>query len=63
MIVEGQISKRYVADHGVELVVGESRVTKVLNADVMFGVQRLGDAPGDRIEFDPDVTGICCAIA
>ena len=41
-----------VADHRVER--GQLRISEVLDADVLAGVERPGDAAGDRIQFDAD---------
>ena len=53
-IVELEVGERHVADHGVDAVLGQLRVAEVLDADVVVGVQRSGDAAGDGIQLDAD---------
>ena len=48
------VGKRHVPDHGVDAALGERRVAKVLDADVVGGVKRASDPPGEGIEFDAD---------
>ena len=53
-VVELEVGERHVADHRVDAVLGQLRVAEVLDADVLLGVERLGDAAGDGIQFDAD---------
>ena len=54
VIVELEVGERHVADHRVDAVLGQPRVAEVLDADVLVGVERLGDAAGDGIQLDAD---------
>ena len=53
-IVELQVGKRHVADHRVDAVLGQLGVAEALDADVLVGVERLGDAAGNRVQLDAD---------
>ena len=53
-IVELQVGERHVADHRVDAVLGQLGVAEVLDADVLVGVERLGDAAGDGVQLDAD---------
>ena len=53
-MLELDVGKRHVPDHGVDAALGERRVAKVLDADVVGGVKRASDPPGEGIEFDAD---------
>ena len=53
-MLELDVGKRHVPDHGVDAALGERRVAKVLDADVVGGVKRAGNSPGEGIEFDAD---------
>ena len=53
-MLELDVGKRHVPDHGVDAALGEQRVAKVLDADVVGGVERAGNPPGEGIEFDAD---------
>ena len=53
-IVELEVGERHVADHGVDPVLGQLGVAEILDADVLVGMQRLGDAAGDGIQLDAD---------
>ena len=54
LVVELEVGERHVADHRVNAVFGQLRVGEALDADVVFGVERLGDAAGDAIQLDAD---------
>ena len=54
VIVELEVGEGHVADHRVDAVLGQLGVAEVLDADVVFGVERPGDAAGDGIQFDAD---------
>ena len=54
VIVELEVGEGHVADHRVNAVLGQLGVAEVLDADVVFGVERLGDAAGNGVEFDAD---------
>ena len=53
-VVELDVGKRHVADHGVDAALGQLRVAEVLDADVVGGVKRAGDAAGDGVQLDAD---------
>ena len=53
-IIEPHVGKRRVADDGVDATVGELGVAEVLDADVMAGVEGLGDSSRDAVELDAD---------
>ena len=53
-MLELDVGKRHVPDHGVDAALGEQRVAKVLDANVVTGVKRAGNSPGEGIEFDAD---------
>ena len=53
-MLELDVGKRHVPDHGVDAALGEQRVAKVLDADIVAGVKRASDPPGEGIEFDAD---------
>ena len=54
LIVELYVGERHVADHRVDAVLRQLRVAEILDADVLVGVKRLGDPPGDGIHFHAD---------
>ena len=54
VIVELEVGERHVADHRVNAVFGQLGVAEILDADVLVGVERSGDAPGDGIQFNAD---------
>ena len=54
VIVELQVGERHVADHRVDAVLGQLGVAEALDADVLAGVECLGDAAGDGIQLDAD---------
>src|SRR6202011_216620 len=54
VIVKLEISKRHVADHRVNPVLGQPGVAEILNADVVFGVKQPCDAAGNVVELDAD---------
>ena len=54
VIVELEVGEGHVADHGVDAVLGQLGVAEILDADVVVGVERPGDAAGDGIQFDAD---------
>ena len=62
-MLELDVGKRHVPDHGVDAALGEQRVAKVLDADVVGGVKRAGNSPGEGIEFDADKCMPCGARA
>ena len=53
-IVELEVGERHIADDGVNAVLGQFGVAEILDADVLAGVERLGDAAGDGIHLDAD---------
>ena len=53
-VLELHVGERRVADDGVDAALGQPRVAEVLDADVVAGVEGLGDAARERIELDAD---------
>ena len=54
VIVELEVGEGHVADHRVDAVLGQLGVAEVLDADVLAGVERPGDAAGYGIQFNAD---------
>ena len=63
LVVELEIGKGNVADHGVDAAFGQLRVAEVLDADVGLGVQGLGDAARYRIHLHADEAGLARGVA
>ena len=51
-IVDGVIPERDIRDRGIVEPVGQLRLLERLGADVGIGIQRLGNAGGQRINLD-----------
>ena len=51
VVIELEVGERHVADDGVDAAFGQLGVAEILDADVLVGVQRLGDAAGDASPF------------
>ena len=52
VIVELEVGEGHVAYHRVDAVLGQLGVAEILDADVVFGVKKLCDSAGDRVQFD-----------
>ncbi len=55
VIIKVYVSKRHVADNGVDATFGQLGVAKTLDADILVGMEGTGDAAGDGIEFHTNV--------
>src|SRR5262245_27660792 len=55
-MVQLDVGKRDVADDRVDAALRELRVTEVLDADILAGVEGTGDAAGDQVQLDADET-------
>ena len=51
-IMHGVITERHIGDGEIESIVHQLRFFKRLLADVRIGIQRRGDARGQRINFN-----------
>ena len=54
VIVELEVGEGHVADYRVNAVLGQLGVAEILDADVVAGVDRPGDAAGYGVEFNAD---------
>ncbi len=63
VVVELEVGERHVADHGVDAILRQLGVAEILDADVLAGMECLGDAAGDGIEFDADEAHARLALA
>ena len=51
-VLQLHVGEGDIPDDGVQF--GQAGVAEILDADVVTGVQRLGDPAGDAVEFNPD---------
>src|ERR1043165_7126254 len=56
-MLELHVSKGYVSDHCVDAVLRKSRVTKVLDPDVLAWVKELCNPARDLVKLDADKPG------
>ncbi|MBM4600399.1 hypothetical protein GS440_19540 [Rhodococcus hoagii] len=54
VVVDGVVAERHVADGGGERTVVGERCLEAVVADLLAGVEVVGDLGGDRVEFDAD---------
>ena len=56
VVSELETGEGHVADHRADTALGQPGVAEILDADVLAGVQGLGDPPGGRVQLDADET-------
>ena len=55
-VVELHVGERHVADHRVDAALRQPRVAEAFDADVLMGVDCLGDTTGNLVQFNADET-------
>src|ERR1700733_5483326 len=53
-ILELEVGERHIADDCVEGSLRQARIAEILDADVLAGMERSSDPPGDGIQFNAD---------
>ena len=55
-VLELEVRKRHIADHGVDAAFRETRIAEVFNTDVLARMQHAGDTPRQAVELHTDET-------